>query len=24
VDLKAGLIRLRAEDTKTDEARLIP
>jgi len=24
VDLKAGLIRLRAEDTKTDESRLIP
>ena len=24
VDLKAGLIRLKAEDTKTDEARLIP
>jgi integrase len=24
VDLKAGLVRLKAEDTKTDEARLIP
>ena len=24
VDLKAGLIRLKAEDTKTDEARLVP
>jgi integrase len=24
VDLKAGLVRLKAEDTKTDDARLVP